>query len=66
MRVFDGGMEFLQALDKWSAPEIAEKLGCPERIAYAWKKGERQPRPWIQKLILEALKRPTKGDSQKR
>lgn len=49
--------EFDTQLDRFSAAEIAEALGCPERIVYAWKKGERQPRPWVQNLIAAALKR---------
>jgi hypothetical protein len=50
-------MDFVTAIQPWTAAKIAETLGCPERIVYAWKKGERQPRPWIQRLILERLKR---------
>jgi DNA-binding transcriptional regulator YiaG len=50
-------MPFPDDLKQWSAAKIAETLGCPERIVYAWKKGERQPRPWIQRLILDRLKR---------
>lgn len=57
-------MEFTKAIAGFTAAEIAAKLGCPERIVYAWKVGERQPRPWIQKLILKELGRPTKRDRQ--
>ena len=58
-------MEFAKTIEGFTAAEIAAKLGCPERIAYAWKVGERQPRPWIQKLILKELGRPTKRQSQR-
>jgi len=46
---------FSLALEKYTPAQIAEKLGCPERIVYAWKRGERQPRPWVQRLILKEL-----------
>jgi len=50
-------MDFLKAIEPWSAPKIAETLECPQRIVYAWKAGERHPRPWVQKLILDRMKR---------
>lgn len=50
-------MEFIEAIKPWSAGLVAKTIGCPERIVYAWKKGERQPRPWVQKLIADRMKR---------
>lgn len=50
-------MDFIEAIKPWSAGLVAKTLGCPERIVYSWKKGERQPRPWVQKLVVDRLKR---------
>lgn len=49
-------MNFAQQLAKATASEIAVLLHCPIRIVYAWKAGQRQPRPWVQYLILEKLR----------
>lgn len=51
-------MNFAQQLAKATAGEIAALLHCPIRIVYAWKAGQRQPRPWVQHLILEKLRAP--------
>lgn len=53
-------MEFKSAIQQYSVKEITETLGCPERIAYAWHTGDRQPRPWIQRLVLAELGRRVK------
>jgi hypothetical protein len=49
-------MKFAKDLEPWSVAEIVERLGCPERIAFMWKQGKRQPRPWAQKLYLRILR----------
>lgn len=50
-------MDFVEALKPWSAAKIAEVLGCPERTVYAWRMGERLPPEWVQRLVLERMKR---------
>ena len=50
-------MPFAQMLKTWTPFAIAQRLGCPERTAYAWKRGERTPPPWVQRLIAAELKR---------
>ena len=60
-------MDFVRELEPWSAAHIAETLGCPERTIYAWKKGERLPPEWAQRLVIARLKRtrPTRRYSQR-
>ena len=48
-------MDFTRKLESWTAPEIMRAIGCPERTAYSWKKGERLPPEWAQRLVLERL-----------
>lgn len=50
-------MAFVDDLKPWSAAKIAEVLGCPERTVYAWRMDERLPPEWVQKLVLERMKR---------
>lgn len=50
-------MGFVEALKPWSAVKIAETLGCPERTVYAWKMAERLPPEWLQRLIIDRMKR---------
>lgn len=50
-------MAFLDDLKHWTAAKIAETIGCPERTVYAWRKGERLPPEWVQRLVLERMKR---------
>lgn len=50
-------MDFGQALKQWTPFALAQRLGCPERTAYAWKRGERTPPLWVQRLIVAELKR---------
>jgi succinate dehydrogenase flavin-adding protein (antitoxin of CptAB toxin-antitoxin module) len=50
-------MDFVKELEKWSAAKIARVLECPERTVYAWKMGDRLPPEWVQKLVLDRLRR---------
>lgn len=50
-------MAFVDDLKPWMAAKIAEVLGCPERTVYAWRMGERLPPEWVQRLVLERMKR---------
>lgn len=50
-------MDFGEALKPWSATRIAQALGCPERTVYAWRMNERLPPEWVQRLVLERLRR---------
>lgn len=50
-------MAFVDDLKPWSARLIARTLGCPERTVYAWRMGERLPPEWVQRLVLERMKR---------
>lgn len=49
-------MEFVKAIAPFKAAQIVEILGCPERTAFAWLRGERLPPEWVQRLVLEKLK----------
>jgi|GEM_PF-5790672 len=50
-------VDFVKSLEQWSAVKIAEILGCPERTVYSWKMGERLPPEWVQRLVLDRLKK---------
>lgn len=50
-------MDFVKEIKKWSATKMVEVLGCPERTAYSWRMGERLPPEWVQRLILDRMKR---------
>lgn len=50
-------MEFVKALEPWTVPKIVEVLGVPERTVYSWRMGERLPPDWVQRLVLERMKR---------
>jgi hypothetical protein len=50
-------MAFVDDLKPWTADKIAETLGCTPRAVYFWKAGTRLPPEWVQKLIVDRLKR---------
>lgn len=58
----DSAMNFVTALKPWSVAKLVEVLGCPERTVYSWRMGDRLPPEWVQRLILERMKR-VKPDS---
>lgn len=37
---------------------MSDTLGIPLRTIVSWEIGERKPPAWVEKLILDALKRP--------
>jgi antitoxin HicB len=53
----DNPMDFVKALEPWTVPKIVEILGVPERTVYSWRMGERLPPEWVQRLVLERMKR---------
>ena len=50
-------MNFVTALKPWSVAKLVEVLGVPERTVYSWRMGDRLPPEWVQRLILERMKR---------
>ncbi len=48
-----------EKLARYSHAEIVAVLGCPHVTAYSWtrEKDPREPPPWLQRLILDALER---------
>lgn len=50
-------MDFVKELKPWSVPKIVEILGVPERTAYSWRMGDRLPPEWVQKLVIDRMKR---------
>jgi hypothetical protein len=50
-------MAFVDDLKQWSADKIAETLGCTPRAVYFWKAGTRLPPDWVQRLVLDRMKR---------
>lgn len=50
-------MDFVEALKPWTVPKLVEILGCPERTVYSWRMGERLPPEWVQRLVIERMKR---------
>jgi hypothetical protein len=50
-------MDFVKELKPWSVPKIVEILGVPERTAYSWRMGDRLPPEWVQRLVIERMKR---------
>jgi hypothetical protein len=51
---------FKQKILKYTAKQIAEKVGCPMPTAYDWKSGRRSPPYWVQDLLLEHIEKTTK------
>lgn len=54
-------MTFKAQLERWTAALIIKTIGCPERTAFSWKSGDKVPPVWVQRLVLDRLKR-VKGD----
>lgn len=50
-------MAFVDDLKPWTVAKLCETLGVPERTVYSWRMGERLPAPWVQRLILDRMKR---------
>lgn len=56
-------MAFVDDLKPWSVAKTCEVLGIPERTVYSWRMGERLPPEWVQRLVVERMKR-VKPDAQ--
>lgn len=50
-------MDFVTGLKPWTVAKIVEVIGVPERTVYSWRMGERLPPPWVQRLVLDRMKR---------
>lgn len=50
-------MDFVTALKPWTVAKIVETLGCPERTVYSWRMGDRIPPEWVQRLVVERMKK---------
>ena len=41
----------------WSRAELARRLGAPIRTLEDWEAGRRNPPEWIEKIVVEKIKR---------
>ena len=48
---------FKDRLADWSAATVMKIIRCPRRTAFAWKQGTKIPHDWVQRLVLDRLKR---------
>lgn len=50
-------MDFVTELKPWTVGKICETIGVPVRTVYSWRMGERLPAPWVQRLVVDRMKR---------